>query len=176
MNFKSSNLWSFAAVLLAAIYFWHVAYNTAYATDIHDQFPLINTVNLIFHEAGHTIFGLFGMFIKIAAGSGLQILLPLLISIYFFVNQQKVSGSIVLMWVGQNFLDVSRYAGDAILMQLDLLGGDSVIHDWNYLLSTTNLLRYAPYIASDMFVFGILLIALGTILGIYFSIKKQEVI
>jgi len=134
----------------------------------------MDNVDVIFHEAGHSIFQFFGTFIRVAAGSGFQVLLPLGIALYFFKNNQKLSGSLVLMWVGQSLINVSIYAADAINMQLDLLGGDSVGHDWNYLLSATNTLKYTPYIASDIFALGVMFILVGTVLGLYYSVKDTS--
>ena len=133
------------------------------------QWHFIDTVNLIFHEAGHTIFSFFGEFIHIAMGSGFQVLLPLSIALYFFYTKQPFSGAVCLMWVGQNLINVSIYAGDAIVMQLPLLGGDAVIHDWNYLLSTLRVLNYTPEIAETIYVAGILTIFLGIILSFMFA-------
>lgn len=148
--------------ILTCLYFWY------YATTYID-FHFIDTINLIFHEAGHTIFFFAGMFIKIAAGSGLQVALPLCIALYFFAQRQLLSGSLCLLWVGQNILNVSAYAADAINMQMDLLGGDNVVHDWNYLLSTSGLLSHTASIAGAIYSLGILLLIAGTTLSLYFS-------
>ncbi|MEI8061804.1 MAG: hypothetical protein WCG97_00705 [bacterium] len=139
----------------------------------YTSWHFIDYVDLIFHEAGHSIFSFLGEFVQVAAGSGFQITLPLFISIYFFYLGQKVSGSLCLMWVGINLFNVSVYAEDATAMQLNLLGGDSVIHDWNYLLSNTGLLKYTEVIASDIYILGWLMILVGTILGFYYSWNKE---
>jgi hypothetical protein len=129
----------------------------------------IDTVNLIFHEAGHTLFILFGQFIHILMGSGFQVLLPLAIALYFFYTRQRLSGAACLMWAGQSLVNVSIYAGDAIAMQLPLLGGDSVIHDWNYLLSTLGILRYTPEVALTLYTLGVLTLSLGIVLSFLFA-------
>lgn len=154
-------------VILACAYFWYYAFTY---TDWH----FLDYVNLIFHEAGHTIFSFLGMYIKIAAGSGLQIFLPLFISVYFFLQHQRISGALSLLWVGQNLLNVSIYARDAEVMQLDLLGGDSVIHDWNYLLSTINALHYTHIIANVLYIGGLIIIFAGTALALSFAFEKKE--
>ena len=130
----------------------------------------IDTVDLIFHEAGHAIFAFFGEFIHIAMGSGFQVLLPLSIALYFFFSMREpFSGAICLMWVGQNLIDVSIYAGDSIAMQLPLLGGDSVMHDWNYLLTTLHILSWTPEVAATLYTMGILTIFLGIALSFLFT-------
>ncbi len=153
-------------VLLASAYFWHCA-----AT--YTQWHFIDSVDLIFHEAGHTIFFFLGTFLNIAAGSGFQIALPLGIALYFFATQQKFSGALCLLWVGQSILNVSVYAADAKLMQLELLGGDGVIHDWNYLLSTLGLLKYTSSIAAIIHGTGIITILTGTFLAAVYTYQDN---
>ena len=114
----------------------------------------------------------FGDFIHVAMGSGLQVFLPLSIAIYFFYTQQRFAGAMCLMWVGESITDVSVYAGDAIAMQLPLLGGDSVIHDWNYLLSSMHVLRYTPQIAATLSAIGFFTVLLGIILSYLFAGEK----
>lgn len=118
----------------------------------------IDLANLIFHEAGHVIFMFFGHFVYVLMGSGFQILLPVCIALYFFYHRQTLSGYITLMWSGESIANVSVYAGDAVTMQLPLLGGDTSGHDWHYLLSTMHLLPYTPTIAGFMYSAGLLVV------------------
>src|SRR5581483_9009640 len=97
--------------------------------------------------AGHWIFAPFGEFIGILGGSLNQVLIPAVFVGYFWWRDQKWEASVVLFWLGVNFLEVAHYAADAVVMQLPLLGGDGVIHDWHYLLATTNTLAYTKEIA-----------------------------
>jgi hypothetical protein len=138
------------------------------------EWHFIDTVNLIFHEAGHTIFSFFGEFIHVLMGSGFQALLPLSIALYFFYTGQRLSGAVCLMWVGQNLINVSIYAGDAIVQQLPLLGGDSVIHDWNYLLTSLHMLRWTSDVATTLYTLGVATIALGIILSFQFALTETD--
>lgn len=135
----------------------------------------IDYANLIFHEAGHAIFMLGGQFISIAMGSGLQILLPLTIAFYFYATEQKLSAAICLMWTGFNFINVSIYAADAILMNLPLLGGDSVIHDWNYLLTTLNILSATPLVANLLYFTGAICTTFGIVSALYLALNQPTV-
>ncbi|MBY0376904.1 hypothetical protein K2P96_02940, partial [Patescibacteria group bacterium] len=63
------------STLAVCAYFWHYVFTD---TDWH----FIDNANLIFHEAGHVIFSLFGTFIHVLMGSGFQIALPLFITLY----------------------------------------------------------------------------------------------
>jgi hypothetical protein len=78
------------------------------------------------------------------------------------------------MWFGQNIINVSIYIKDAIVMQLPLLGGDSVIHDWNYILSELGILHLAPNIASIFYYCGIIFIMIGILSAVYFAMKNYE--
>lgn len=148
----------------ASSYFLYYAATSA-------EWHFIDSVNLIFHEAGHTIFFFLGQFGTIAMGSGFQILLPLFIASYFFYTEQRLSGAVCLMWVGQNLINVSVYAGDAIAMRLPLLGGDSVIHDWNYMLSILHMLRWTPVVAMTLYALGIMLIGASIPLAFLFAAR-----
>ena len=81
----------------------------------------------------------------------------------------------MLLWLGSSFFDVAIYAKDAIVMNLDLLGGDNVTHDWNYLLSTLGVLKYTPQIASTIFSLGTLSLVVGVVVGVYNSFTLEEV-
>lgn len=141
----------------------------------HPQtFHLIDYANLIFHEAGHWIFSPFGEFMAVLGGSLNQVLVPLIVAGYFFLHKQIYSGFVCLMWTGQNLTNVSAYAGDALRMRLPLLGGDSSIHDWNWLLIYTGQLRHAAGIAQSILALGWLLIFTGA-LGAAYSIYRSQI-
>ncbi len=58
-----------------------------------------------------------------------------------------------LLWLGQNFINISVYAADAQARKLPLLGGNKVYHDWNYLLTEIDLLKFDAEVG--FFIFGI---------------------
>ena len=68
---------------------------------------------------------------------------------------------------------VAHYLGDAIVMQLPLLGGDSVIHDWNYLLSATHTLKYTAAISSTMYGIALLIIGTGLVMALVSALQKS---
>lgn len=142
-----------------------VALYSFYYLSSMDSWHFMDNVNLIIHEAGHFIFLIFGTFISIAGGSLMQIIIPALFALSFFQTKQNFSGSIMLYWLAINFFSVGHYAEDAINMNLPLLGGDNVIHDWNYLLSTMGVLDKTQIIAYLISGIGILCI----LVGLFFS-------
>jgi hypothetical protein len=140
--------------LLASVYFFWCAYEPT-------QWHLIDGVDLVIHEAGHIFFRPFGEFMMIAGGSLFQVIVPAVFVGYFAYQRQFYSASLVLFWVGESILNVSVYAGDSLALQLPLLGGQDSIHDWNYMLSELNLLRFTATIAGLIRALGTLAIVLA---------------
>lgn len=132
----------------------------------------IDGVDLIFHEAGHFVFLFFGEFINILGGTLMQILVPLIIFFYFYRRHEYFSSSLVLFWLSQNFFNVYIYARDAITMNLPLLGGDSVYHDWNYMLSSLNILRFTDQVASFMYIIGLIILVFAISYSLKFSFRQ----
>lgn len=149
----------FGTTLLASAYF-------AYYASTPAQWHFLDFVNLVIHEAGHWVFFPFGEFIRILGGSLFQCVFPLIYVGYFFLRRDYFSASLLMFWVGQNLINVSVYASDAIQMQLPLLGGDSVMHDWNYILGATHLLVFAPQIGYGLYVLGAMTIGLAILLSV----------
>ncbi len=152
-------------LLLVAMYFFHYLLTSA---DWH----IMDNVNLVIHEAGHTLMMpfIFGQFIYVLGGSLFQILIPSVFIGYFAFRKDFFSSFILLFWLGQNFINVSIYAGDSIVMQLPLLGGDSSTHDWHYLLTHAHLLQYTYLISHVMSTVGttlIFLAAIGALVSIF---------
>lgn len=73
----------------------------------------IQNVNLIFHEAGHIILGLFGDFLGLIGGSLLEILIPIIVTIHFLRQRHFFSTAFGCWWLSTAFLSVSIYAADA---------------------------------------------------------------
>lgn len=167
---KISNIFKSICLLLATAYVYYVG------QDPINHF-IVHSVHLIFHEAGHFIFMFSGSeFIHVAGGTLMQLLIPIVLGFYFYLVKKDVYAvSFMLLWLGSSLFDVAVYAKDAIYMNLDLLGGDGVIHDWNYLLDTLGMLKYTPQIANFIYSLGMFFIITGLILGIYdlFNVKEE---
>jgi len=133
----------------------------------------IDNADLIIHEAGHVVFSIFGEFIYILGGSLMQVLLPGVFVGYFVFKNQYYSASILLYWVAVNLINVSVYAGDAVRMQLPLLGGDRDGHDWNQLLFRTGLLHHTAAISAAIFWSGIAVMAIALVWGLYLSFDNR---
>jgi hypothetical protein len=99
----------------------------------------IHLPNLVFHEAGHVIFSIFGRFATVLGGSLLQFLVPLILAGAFLRQRDPFGAVVCTWWAGQNLLDLAPYIADARALQLVLLGGKTGAevegHDWEFLLT-----------------------------------------
>jgi hypothetical protein len=111
-----------------------------YFLDTRGSYGLIDNLDLIIHEAGHFFFSPFGTFIHALGGTLMQVIIPLIFLLYFFKNGSKFGMQVSLVFLGQNFINISVYAADASVRRLPLLGNGK--HDWHYILSELNILEY----------------------------------
>jgi hypothetical protein len=93
----------------------------------------------------------------------MQIILPSIIAWYFFRNNYRTGVQFSLLWLGQNFINISVYAADAQARRLPLLGGNKVYHDWHFLLGELNILQY-DYLVGYVFFSIAILIFIVTVL------------
>ena len=117
---------------------------------------LLDHFNLLIHEGGHGIFKIFGDFIYTLGGTLMQIIIPSLFIFYFVRNEKRIGAQISLIWLGQNLLNISVYAGDALERKLPLLGGNKVYHDRTHLLNITDLILHAKEVGDFFFGLGII--------------------
>ncbi|MBU2575128.1 MAG: hypothetical protein KKH28_13735 [Elusimicrobia bacterium] len=116
----------------------------------HENYSsFLDNVNLAFHEAGHIFLGFFGEFIGTAGGTIFQLLFPAICLFHFFRRGQRLGWQLCLFWLGENFLNISIYVGDAIKQELPLVGGG--VHDWTYLLTEMGLIAHTEGTARVIF-------------------------
>ncbi len=167
-NKRRFDLWKIGILAVFVWYFLGIASNPA-------QWSFLDNVNLLMHEAGHFIFMIFGnRFLFIAGGTIMQIAMPLIFVLYFYFSNQKFSSALAMFWLGQSFLNISVYAGDAVAKALPLLGGDSDGHDWYNMLSSLGLLSSTDFIASAIRSIGVIIILAAIILSLFFSQKEKK--
>lgn len=158
-NTKSATYFKISIGFLLAWYFLSSAFSTG-------EWHFIDNVDLIIHEAGHWIFILFGHFVSILGGSLTQVAIPVIFALYFLLKKDLYSAFILIMWAGYNIVNVSVYMADAIKMALPLLGGESSIHDWNYIFSTLGILNQTNAIASTVNSVGVFVIIAGAVFAL----------
>lgn len=132
------------SLILLPIIIWLI-YNNG------DFIPLLDHFTLLTHEGGHGIFKIFGSFIYTLGGTLMQILIALLFIFYFYTNKKNFGVQISLVFLGENLLNISKYASDAQAQRLPLIGGNKVYHDWNFLLRKMNILEY-DYLVGYIFI------------------------
>ena len=115
---------------------------------------ILDGANLIFHEAGHVLFLVFGEFLQVLGGSLTQVLIPAACAAYFALRRQPAACAAALFWAGESLTNVAIYVADARRLALPLLGGDGGIHDWNYLLGRLGLLNQADLVGRLVFTVG----------------------
>tara|TARA_R110001632_G_scaffold22173_6_gene63963 strand:+ start:12517 stop:13110 length:594 start_codon:yes stop_codon:yes gene_type:complete len=135
---------------------------------------VIDNLTLIIHEAGHTIFGIFGWrFLTVLGGTLLQILLPFLLFIVSWRSRKIVVSQASLYWLGFAWLDSAAYCADAYTQDLPLIGNlPKSSHDFLNILSDMNILNHYKTISWVMFVIGCFILITGIALP-YFSKKKN---
>ncbi len=165
------NWWAFggrvAALVLVAAYGWW--FHRVPLREIGENPKFIHNVLLVFHEAGHVIFGLFGNdFLRVAGGTLGQLLMPLVLLIAFRFTNRDAFGAALSAWLlGVSVVDCAPYINDARSLALTLLGGatgrEVEGHDWEYLLTQLNLLNKDVYIAHWVLLAGRWLMALALV-------------
>ncbi|MFH1074116.1 MAG: hypothetical protein V1752_03410 [Candidatus Firestonebacteria bacterium] len=133
--------------------------------------PIIDSVNLAFHEAGHIIFGVFGIeFLTALGGTLAQLLFPLSAFIYFHRKEQRLSSMITLVWFGENFLNIGTYMKDALKLELPLAGGG--LHDWTYMFGELGVITKCETIGNTAYFAGFA-IMLYALINIGFSAYRK---
>ncbi|HWQ03292.1 MAG TPA: hypothetical protein VNL38_02325 [Candidatus Nitrosotenuis sp.] len=110
-----------------------------YAWASQAEFLFLDHVNLIIHEAGHFFFGWFGSTIGILGGTLGELLVPLLLGIYFWWHRHTSAVAFCAFWFFENFLYIGTYMADARRLTLPLVGSGE--HDWEILFTQWNLLH-----------------------------------
>jgi voltage-gated potassium channel Kch len=160
MGLRAAQIKKAIGAALCAFYFSYCVLNP-------EQWHIVNWINLVFHEAGHTLLFFFGDFVHVLGGTLFQIGIPLGIVFYYLRNREYFSAAIILMWVGQAFVDVSIYAGDAIRQELPLLGGENAEHDWFNMLSDLGILHHTNTVAFTLETMGFVILTFSILWAFY---------
>ncbi len=155
-------LWS--GVIAASLFIIHAIID-------EDRFLLLDYVNLPFHEFGHLFFGIWGEKIGLWGGTLMQLFIPLVILINFWIKRDIPGTAFGVFWIGENLLNISVYIADARSMSLPLVGGG--LHDWNMILSDMGMLQHDKLIALAVRTIGWLIIGLSIIWFLIKGIKNR---
>jgi hypothetical protein len=108
----------------------------------------LDHANLLFHEAGHPVIGLFSNRLETYGGTMGQLTFPVLLAVSFWRKGQALSFAASVIWFFENWLNIARYMADARALELPLLGGGD--HDWNTIFTRWNVLEYDLNIAGTV--------------------------
>ncbi len=170
MMLKGLNYLKAVFVLLMAVY------GIICAVDVTVP-RFLDRVDLVVHEAGHMLFSWFGESLMVLGGTIGQLFVPIAFTVYFYFREESFSSAVTLFWTGQNLFNISVYVKDAQAMALPLVsvgGGEDTIHDWNYLLMKSGLLRWDQLIGNCFIGAGMLLMIASVVAGFYFSIERES--
>ena len=145
-NFVPAAFWGRLA-LIAGLFVFYLQWLRQ-----ENYFSVLDYVNLAFHEAGHQFLGFFGRFIMMSGGTIFQLLLPAVCAVHLLRQENRLGWQLCVFWFGENLLNISIYAADAINQELPLVGGGE--HDWTYLLTETHLIAHTPATAKAIFLAG----------------------
>ena len=116
--------------------------------------PLLDGANLLFHEAGHPLFGLFGEAMGLYGGTLGQLVFPLVVAIEFWRRRQTMSFAAACLWFFENFFNIARYAADARAQVIPLVGSGD--HDWWHIFTRWGVLEHDLAIGSGIAAMGVL--------------------
>ena len=122
------------------------------ATDDDHFIRIMDDANLVFHEAGHVIFGIFGDVVSLYGGTLGELVFPLIAAIAFWRQRLLISCSVSLLWLFENFIYIATYMGDARAHELPLIGGidPEVAHDWTNILNRWGMLEYDTILSTGL--------------------------
>ena len=172
LEMSPARLYAYAAIYVVFfIWGWWFIFTDYHTNEIGQSF--MHRIDLVFHEAGHVVFRLFGRFVMILGGSLGQLLMPLIVLLVLLLkNRDPFGASIGLWWLGQSLMDLAPYIDDARAMRLTLLGGWTGrdrpgMHDWHNILSSLGLLQADHTLAGLTDGLGVLLMLGAFVWGGY---------
>jgi hypothetical protein len=130
------------------------------ATDDDGYLRVLDDANLVFHEAGHPIFGILGPTMGLYGGTLGQLAFPVAGALTFWIRRATLSFAVCVVWLGENLVNVARYVADARAQELPLAGGGE--HDWTDILGRWGALASDTRIAARIRLAGwVVMLAAG---------------
>ncbi len=163
--------------MLVGLFIWTVQFARA-PMSIDSVSPLLHWPNLVFHEAGHVLFGFFGRFITVLGGSLFQFLVPLILAAAFLRQKTPFGAVVCTWWAGENLLDVAPYIADARALELILIGGKTGAevegHDWEYLLTQLGWLHLDRTLGLAAWRVGLVMMFGSLVWGAIFLVRHRD--
>ncbi|HEX5070842.1 MAG TPA: hypothetical protein VFV78_11570 [Vicinamibacterales bacterium] len=108
--------------------------------------PILDLANLMFHEAGHRVFGWASYYTVLLGGTYGQLLVPLICTFIFLRRGETIAVAVCGFWFFENFLNIASYMADARRSEQPLVGGDE--SDWAILFNHWGVLHQDLAIAA----------------------------
>jgi hypothetical protein len=108
------------------------------AADPKQSIAILDHANLVFHEAGHKIYGLLGGTLGLYGGTLGQLTFPVVVAVRFFLRRQPLALALGLAWLFENLLDIARYMASVNDEVVYLVGG--TVHDWENIFARWHVL------------------------------------
>lgn len=106
----------------------------------------LDHANLLFHEAGHPLIGLFSQRLETYGGTLGQLTFPVALAVSFWRQRSAISLAVSVIWFFENWLNIGRYMADARAQALPLVGGGD--HDWARIFGRWHVLGHDTQIAA----------------------------
>jgi hypothetical protein len=105
--------------------------------------PILDSANLVFHEAGHPLVGLLSSRLAVYGGTIFQLAIPLAVACSFWSRRHTLGFACGVAWACESLLNVSTYMADARALELPLIGGldPELYHDWREIFTRWNMLE-----------------------------------
>jgi hypothetical protein len=145
-------------------------YGFSLARDSESTFSLLDNINLPIHETGHLVFAPFSEQITALGGTLFQLIVPLVFAISFLIRRDWHATSVMLWWIGQNYIYIGHYMADAVVQELPLVGGSE--HDWSFLFGEWNVLAYSEQIGHNTRIIGAGIMLAATIWGVLAALAR----
>jgi hypothetical protein len=130
------------------------------------------------HELAHIATAMLPALITAASGSLSELLLGSVLIFGAFKTRCYFAAMFCCLWMMLACQSVGIYMADARAQRLDLVslggalsGGDTVIHDWNYIFGKLNLLRLDRFIGGSVRVVGVLIGLFGLGFALWLMIR-----
>ncbi len=149
----------------------------AWATYAHGGWVLIlSSFDLGVHEFGHLVFFWAPTLWVQAAGSFMQVFLPLALVAYFLWRRDRFAAILMIAWAAESLDNVSVYIGDARRMELTLFNddGSGSGHDWHNILSELHQLPRTDVLAHFVRAASVLLFLTALGLSLYWLVRSRR--
>ena len=176
----ATTAWPVTRIVRAAVLIALLAWTWQFASagmGVTAQESFLHLPNLVFHEAGHVLFGFFGRFMTVLGGSLFQVVVPVICAVAFVRQGNPFGAAVCAWWAGENLLDLAPYIGDARALQLVLLGGHTGAevegHDWEFLLSQLGWLHKDVALALAAHRIGLAIMVAAIVWGVVLLVQNQ---